>query len=243
MKTKQEVGQVIQDFLQGTDKTEQTKIIPSEAKEKKDERIRKHYECPICLEVFQAPTILMCGHTFCQACCKVLKRVVTCAICKESCLYAECRPNYTLQNLILESTGRPITVKYVSKTEREQKTNVEDITLEDIEALGTIGFRRQVKVVVKHFIHNCIMAKSLGYHAYQVAHSDYRLFVRFFCGQEGVYTKLQSNGIKIRQESCDGNDVAVTFHGWTIPGQSVLSDSYSTSVLFVYTGNRTAFKA
>lgn len=52
------------------------------------------FECSVCLDVFTAPMTTRCGHSFCNACVRQVRR---CPLCQSPVSYDECVPNYQLQ--------------------------------------------------------------------------------------------------------------------------------------------------
>ncbi len=59
-----------------------------------------HIKCSICLEIYNLPIVLICGHTFCRSCIEKLKNSShnKCPECRNyiSCGY----PCYTLKSII-----------------------------------------------------------------------------------------------------------------------------------------------
>ena len=59
----------------------------------------KDLECPICLEIFQLPIVLVCGHTFCRHCIQQQKiNSCTCPTCRKPISWGY--PCYTLKSII-----------------------------------------------------------------------------------------------------------------------------------------------
>lgn len=55
------------------------------------------YNCAICLEVYTAPLVTPCGHSFCAHC---LLACQQCPLCKREITHERCAPNYQLQDLL-----------------------------------------------------------------------------------------------------------------------------------------------
>jgi hypothetical protein len=62
--------------------------------------LHQSLECPICKELFVDPTILPCGHTFCESCIQPFHHHKKCTICKTVTCGSQLRKNYVLYNLI-----------------------------------------------------------------------------------------------------------------------------------------------
>ena len=59
----------------------------------------KELECPICIELFQLPIVLSCGHTFCRKCINTHKENChKCPICRK--LISWGYPCFTLKSII-----------------------------------------------------------------------------------------------------------------------------------------------
>uniref|UniRef100_A0A8C0ITS3 RING-type E3 ubiquitin transferase n=1 Tax=Chelonoidis abingdonii TaxID=106734 RepID=A0A8C0ITS3_CHEAB len=60
--------------------------------------------CPICLEYFQDPVIIDCGHNFCRACISLYwegpDTEVSCPQCRETAQQRNLRPNRQLANVV-----------------------------------------------------------------------------------------------------------------------------------------------
>lgn len=59
----------------------------------------KDLECSICLEIFQMPIVLICGHTFCRKCIELQKQESNkCPQCRKHISWGY--PCYTLKSII-----------------------------------------------------------------------------------------------------------------------------------------------
>ena len=60
---------------------------------------QKELECPICIELYELPIVLVCGHTFCRKCLETHKSVSkTCPICRINISWGY--PCFTLKSLV-----------------------------------------------------------------------------------------------------------------------------------------------
>jgi hypothetical protein len=59
----------------------------------------KDFECPICLEIFNMPIVLACGHTFCRSCIEQQKQNSNkCPSCRKHISWGH--PCYALKSII-----------------------------------------------------------------------------------------------------------------------------------------------
>lgn len=68
-----------------------------------DGDLHRELTCSLCLDLFQEPVLLECGHCFCQACIGAFwssqQRTPSCPECRALCLSRRCTPNRLLRNL------------------------------------------------------------------------------------------------------------------------------------------------
>ena len=59
----------------------------------------KEFECPICIDIFELPIVLCCGHTFCKKCLEIHKENSNkCPICRNYISWGY--PCFILKSLI-----------------------------------------------------------------------------------------------------------------------------------------------
>uniref|UniRef100_A0A182W0K2 RING-type domain-containing protein n=1 Tax=Anopheles minimus TaxID=112268 RepID=A0A182W0K2_9DIPT len=80
-------------------------------------------ECPICLEVFSAPVIVNCGHSFCKTCievCMTTSRAV-CPICKERLVKRLFLHNLEFSKHVVKTNAKNLARKTIAPEEPKSK--------------------------------------------------------------------------------------------------------------------------